>query len=78
MPTYLVLAIHGALLVLWLLNTLPTAWKIGELREARWRLVIGLGVLRFFSTLGAALKLICWKQIDRKQTTTTANAIGLA
>lgn len=76
-PTYLVLAIHGGLLVLWMLNTLPTTWKIGELREARWQLVIGLGVL-LFSTLGAALKLIYWKQIDRKQTTTTADAIGLA
>ncbi|HET9034386.1 MAG TPA: DmsC/YnfH family molybdoenzyme membrane anchor subunit [Dokdonella sp.] len=78
MPIYLVLAIHGGLLLLWLLNTLPSAWvTMGEPLEARWNLVIGLGVL-LFSVLGAALKLIYWKQIDRKQTTTTADAIGLA
>lgn len=76
-PTYLVLAIHGGLLLLWMFNSLPTTWAIGELRQARWQLVIGVGVV-FFSTLGAALKLIYWKQMDHKQMATTADAIGLA
>ena len=78
MPNYLVLAIHGGLLFLWLLNSLPPAWTTtGEPLEARWSLVIGLGIL-LFSALGAGLKIAYWKDIDHTQAATTADAIGLA
>lgn len=76
-PVYLLLALYSGFLMLWAFKSLPDASvSLSSLREARWNLALGVGIVTL-SIAGAAAKLGYWKSIDEPVKTTTGDAIGL-